>query len=208
MNLMPDLSSPRSTYWRMKIGPMPAGTNAHERVRFCVRDVLQRRREIVARQRHAQGFDHLAAVRLESLFERGLHVDPGRVVRDHRDHGLDAVRRRPIGERNDRLRHREAGAHDIGRALGDDRGRRHHHDFRNLGLGGDRRRRQRAGREPKTGKEGDLVVHHQLLGEPLGHVGIAGVVADDQFDLLAGNRVAVLLHVELGAGGELLAGRG
>ena len=64
------------------------------------------------------------------------------------------------------------------------------------------------GVSPNPARKDDLVVHHQLLGQPLGHIGIAGIVLDDQFDLLAGNRVAVLLHVEPGAGGELLAGRG
>ena len=54
----------------------------------------------------------------------------------------------------------------------------------------------------------DLVVDDHLLGEPLGVVGHAGVVADDQLDLFAGNHVAVLRHIEVGAGGDFPPHRG
>ena len=53
-----------------------------------------------------------------------------------------------------------------------------------------------------------MVVGDEFLGEPLGDVGRAGVVLEDEIDLLAGDRVAVLRDVKLGAGLLLLAGRG
>ena len=54
-----------------------------------------------------------------------------------------------------------------------------------------------SGVRPKPARTVDLVVDDQLLRDALGDVGDAGVVLDDQLDLLAGDRVAVLLHVEL-----------
>ena len=59
----------------------------------------------------------------------------------------------------------------------------------------------------KSSQERHLVVDHEFLGEPLGHIGVAGVVLDDEFDFLAGDHVALLLHVELGAGDQVFAGR-
>ena len=44
-----------------------------------------------------------------------------------------------------------------------------------------------------------MIVDQQLLRQTLGLVGRAGRILADQFDLLAGDRVAVLLHVELDA---------
>src|SRR5262249_34888974 len=55
---------------------------------------------------------------------------------------------------------------------------------------------------------GDLVVDDQLLRQALGVVGHAGVVLDDQIDLLAADGRAVLVHVLLDAGLHLLADRG
>src|ERR1039458_6437249 len=104
INLMPDLLRPRSTNWRMKIGPTPAGTNPIRASGFASATrcsagakslldngtrkdsitsgvvVVQRRREIVAGQWHSQGFDHLATGSLEAPLESGLDVDPGCVV--------------------------------------------------------------------------------------------------------------------------------
>ena len=70
-------------------------------------------------------------------------------------------------------------------------------------------RRQRVRRQQEAGEDVDLVAHDQLLREPLGDVGrdAADVLADD-LDLLAGDRVAVLLHVELDAVVDLDAGVG
>ena len=45
----------------------------------------------------------------------------------------------------------------------------------------------------------DLVVDDHLLDEAAGIVGHAGVVAQDHFDFLAGDHVAVLLNIEPGA---------
>ena len=58
--------------------------------------------------------------------------------------------------------------------------------------------RERVGRQDQPAEDVDLVAHDQLLREALGDVGrdAAGVLADD-LDLLAGDGVAVLLHVEL-----------
>jgi hypothetical protein len=44
-----------------------------------------------------------------------------------------------------------------------------------------------------------MIVDQQLLRQTLGLVWRAGRILADQFDLLAGDRVAVLLHVELDA---------
>ena len=61
----------------------------------------------------------------------------------------------------------------------------------------------------EAGEDVDLVAHDQLLRQALGDVGrdAAGVLADD-LDLLAGDGVAVLLHVELDAVVHLRAGIG
>ena len=50
----------------------------------------------------------------------------------------------------------------------------------------------------KPGEDVGVIAHDQFLRQPLGDVGrdTAGVFAD-QFDLLAGDSVAVLLHVKL-----------
>src|SRR5581483_9357156 len=55
----------------------------------------------------------------------------------------------------------------------------------------------------------DLVADHELLCEPLGHVGrdATDILADD-LELLAADAIAVLLHVELDAGIDLVAGVG
>ena len=61
-------------------------------------------------------------------------------------------------------------------------------------------RRQRIGRQREAGKDVDFVAHDQFLRQALGHVGCdaAGILADE-FELLAGDRVAMLLHIELDA---------
>src|SRR5260370_16907529 len=56
--------------------------------------------------------------------------------------------------------------------------------------------------------DGDLVVDDELLRQPLGVVGNAAIVLDDEVDFLAGNAGAVLVHVHLDAGLDLLADRG
>jgi hypothetical protein len=96
------------------------------------------------------------------------------------------------------LRDGQRGAHHVGRLGDDDRGRRVHHHHELLGLcrhvgGGDR-----IGCQDEATEDVDAVAHHQLLRQPLGHVGgdAAGVLADE-LKLLAGNGVALLLDVEL-----------
>ena len=51
-----------------------------------------------------------------------------------------------------------------------------------------------------------MVVDDQLLRQPLADVGHAAIVADEELDLLAGDHVAMLRHVELDGGGDFLAG--
>src|SRR3984957_3200236 len=46
-------------------------------------------------------------------------------------------------------------------------------------------------------EKGHLLVDDELLRDALGVVGNRGIVPDDELDLLAGNGVAVLRHVEL-----------
>jgi len=68
---------------------------------------------------------------------------------------------------------------------------------------------ERVGREQESGQDIDAVTDNQFLCEPFRHVGrrTADVSADD-LDLLAGDGVAVLLHVGLDAVVELDAGVG
>jgi hypothetical protein len=156
--------------------------------------------------------EHLAAVQLEALLEELLGIVAGAVVAHQRDHRLDAVLRRPVAHRDRDLRQREARTHDVGRGLGDAGGGRGHHELGRLRLRGDRCRRQRGRRDAEAGEHVHLVVDHEFLREPLGDVGRGGVVLDDDLDLLAGHRVAVLRHVQphrgldLPAGGSLLPG--
>ena len=102
---------------------------------------------------------------------------------------------------------RETGAHHVG-VVGIDHARRarHHHDVGGLALG--RKRPDRHGARGERGADDrDLLVDDEFLCQPLGVVGHAGVVLDDEVDLLAGDGGAVLVHVELGAGLDLLADR-
>ena len=69
--------------------------------------------------------------------------------------------------------------------------------------------RNRVRGEHEAGQDVDLVAHHEFLGQPLGdrRRDAADVLADD-LDLLAGDGVAVLLHVKLDAFVDLLGGVG
>ncbi len=53
-----------------------------------------------------------------------------------------------------------------------------------------------------------MIVDDQLLRQALGVVGNGAVVLEDDLDLAAGDRVAVLLHIKSHGGVDLLAGRG
>ena len=77
MNLMPDLSSPRSTNCRMKAGPNFGRHEAEQRIRLRFGDALEERREIRIGERDAQRLDHVAAERFEAPLERGLSSIPG-----------------------------------------------------------------------------------------------------------------------------------
>ena len=66
---------------------------------------------------------------------------------------LDAVCRRPPGERRGHLRLRERGPDDVGRASGDRRAGRIHDDRRDLALGHQRSGRKRIGREVEARDE-------------------------------------------------------
>ena len=67
---------------------------------------------------------------------------------------------------------------------------------------------ERERRQAEAGQHRHLVVDDQFLGDALGDVGVAGVVLDNDLDLLAGHRRAVLLHEELDGRLDLPAGRG
>ena len=185
--------------------------NKH-RIGFQITHFLQERREVGVAQWHAQRLRHLPAVEGQAFLEEFFGVDAGAVVADQRDDFLDAVFRCPVGQRDSRLRQGKAGAHDIRRCLRDAGRGGGHHDLWRFGLRGNRRRGQRRWRDAKTGQYIDLVVYHQLLRQALGDVGHAGVVLQDQFNLFAGHRIAVLRHVkprcrlDLPAGAGLLTG--
>ena len=63
-------------------------------------------------------------------------------------------------------------------------------------------------RDAHAGQHVDLVVDDQLLREAARLVGQAGVVLDDQLDLLACYRVAMLRHIQACSGFDLAAGGG
>ena len=186
-----------------------AGDENEDGVRIGVLGALHEGGEIRIRHRHPHRSHRLAARRLEPADEAGLGIDARPVVGDHRVDGLDALFRRPVAEHLVDLRDRHRGACHVGRLRGDDRGGgiHHHHEF--LRLGRDVGRRDRVRRQGEAGQEVDVVAHHQLLRQALGDLGgdAADILADD-LDLLAGDGVAVLLHVELDAVVELDAGIG
>ncbi len=84
-------------------------------------------------------------------------------------------------------------------------GARDHDHGRDLGLGHELAVGQH-GRRDAAGDDLHLVVDDHLLDQAARVVGDAGVVAQDQLDLLAGDHVAVLLDVEPRAGRGLPAG--
>ena len=90
-------------------------------------------------------------------------------------------------------------AHEIRRPGGRDGGAGNHHDGCDLRLG-DELAVGKYGRRDPAADDVDLVVDDHLLHEPAGVVGHTAIVAHDDFDLLAGDHVAVVLHVEPCAG--------
>ena len=176
-------------------------------VRLGVFHPLQERRKVGIGQRHLDLFDDLAAAGGEVLLEEVQRVVTGSEVRGQRRDLLDAVLGGPVADDGGGLREGKTGAHDIGRALGDDRGAGRHHDLRDLALGRQRRRGKGRRGNAEAGDEIDLVVDDQFLREALGIVGDRAVILQDDLDLPAGDGVALLLHVELDRIVDLLAGR-
>ena len=70
------------------------------------------------------------------------------------------------------------------------------HEGRLLGFGDELRHRERRRRDAHA-DDVDLVVDDHLLNDAPGIVGNAGIVADDDLDLAAGDAVAVLLLIDL-----------
>jgi hypothetical protein len=92
---------------------------------------------------------------------------------------------------------RGEGTDDVGRALGDDRGARAHHDLRNLRLRGNRRNCESDWCGEAARKNGDIVIDDQFLSYPFRLVRYRGIVTDDQLDPLASDVRAVLLNKQL-----------
>jgi hypothetical protein len=111
-----------------------------------------------------------------------------------------------LGQRRNDLCQREGEAHEIGRLLGDKARCRIHDHHRHLGLGAERRHRQRVGRQAEASEELDVLARQQLLRLALGlrRIDAAGVALEDD-DLPAGDGVAVLLHEDRDALHELVA---
>ena len=176
-------------------------------VRLGVAGALQERREIRIGERRADELRNFAAALEEGLLEEILRIDAGSEIRHHADHPLDTVLERPLRHDDAGLREREAGAHHIGRALGDARGAGRHHNLRDFCLGGERRHRKRRRRQPEADDEIHLLVDDEFLRQPLGIVRDGAVVLDDDLDFLARHGVAVLRHIETHRGANLHAGR-
>ena len=128
------------------------------------------------------------------LFENLACLGARRPVGEDTDCFLAAVLDRPIGDDSRLLAEREACAHVIRRALSHDRGPRNHHNRRDLGLSGERRHGHSSWCRANA-EESHFVLDDQLLGEALTVIGHAGIIPDDQLDLLAYDCVAVLLNV-------------
>ncbi len=150
--------------------------------------------------------DHLPARLLERFAECLLRVEPRTVIGHHRIHLLDPVPGCPDRHRLRHLRQRHRHPHDIRRAGGDDRSRRVHDHHRLLGFGGDRRHGQGVRRQAEADQDVDVVAGDQLLRQALGNVrrGPGRILLHD-LDLLAGDRIAIDLHVGFHAAEDLLA---
>ena len=68
--------------------------------------------------------------------------------------------------------------------------------FASLGKVGDS---QCLGRDDETGKNVDMIADDELLCQTLGGIRRAGVILAQEHDLLAGDHIAMLLHVQLDA---------
>ena len=182
-------------------GGLRAGGNEHEnRFRVQVLGALHIGREVGIGDRHAHRADDLAAGGLERAMKSAFGIMTRAIVRHHRVGLLDAALGRPGPERfrNHRKRQRDADA-----ILGfgsDDRGRGIHDHHHLLRFFGDIACRERVRRQHEARQDVDLVADDEFLRQTLGDVrrDATDILADD-FDLLARDRVAVLLHVKLDA---------
>ena len=181
-------------------GLRAAGNPDVDHVGVHVLGALQERSEVQVRYRITRRADDLTAGLLERALERLLAVMAGAEIRDERVGLAGAALVGPGAERLVDLRHRERGAHHVVGLRRDDRGCGVHVDHELLGLRRHVGGRKRVRRQIEADDHVDLVAHDRLLRQTLGRVRRdAAVVLADEFDLLAGNRVAVLLHVELDA---------
>src|SRR5579864_4698030 len=142
ITLMPALSSPRSAYCFMKLPPCPAGTNTNMASGLAS--------FILCRNGAKSGFWS------GTLTSSTIWPPPATKC---------SLKKFSAG-----LPEREAGTHDIGRALGDDRGAGRHHHFGDFGLRRQRSRGERCGRDAEAGDNVDLLVDDQFLREALGIV--------------------------------------
>ena len=133
---------------------------------------------------------------VKRVLERGLRLDAGRPVVDQGHDALRAVLRRPFAHDPRRLAEREAGAHHVGRLVDRDRGARHHHDGRRSSPASPAARSASAVGVMPMPMIATLSLTIISCTRRRALSAHAGVVADDQLDLAARDRVAVLLHVE------------
>jgi hypothetical protein len=180
-----------------------------DRVRIGVLGALHEGGEVRIGHREAHRADDLAAGLFEAGMEGAFGVDAGAVIGHHRVGGFHALLGRPGAERLVELRRGRRRAGDIGRLCRDDRGGRVHHQHELLGLGGNVGDRERVRRQRKARENVGVIAHDQFLRQPFGEIGRhAADILADEFELLAGHHVAVLLHIELDAAVELDAGVG
>src|SRR6516165_1334610 len=198
---MPDLSSPRSTNCRIMAAAWPAGMKTKTPSGAASRTRCRNgaKSGLSMGTRNARGTSPPARVNVSLKYVSESW--PGAKSE------TTAMFGRPIGHDHDRRSLGKARAHDIGRALGHDRGGRRHHHHGRLGLGCKRSNGERDRGEPETGENIHLVADQKLLGNAPAVVGNAGVVAQDELDFPAINRRAILLHIESGARFDLLARR-
>jgi hypothetical protein len=171
-----------------------------------VLDALHVGREVGVVHRRAHLARDLAAAGGEGLLERGFGIDARGVVGDHGVGVLDAFLQHEARHRIGDLLHGERQPRDVGRAVGDGRGGRVHHEGRDLGLRGDGAHGIGVGAEVQAGEDAHLVAHDQFLRDALGGVGRgAGGVFLDDLDGAPAHLAAVLLQIERDAGIELAA---
>ena len=191
---------PRSAKRLAEGAGLRAARDHHEdALRVDVLGALHEGREVGIGDRHAHRADDVAAGRLEAGLERLLGVVARAVVGDH---GVGLLHLGVLAAHLPKavlqLRNGHRGARHVGRLGGDDRGRRVHDHHELLAGLRDVAGGHGVGRQHEAGQDVDLVAGDQFLRQALGdrRIDAADVLADD-LDLLAGDRVAVLLHEQL-----------